>query len=116
MANQALAARRGKSARLDLQKRRKDRGVTLESIAENTKISIRFLKAIEDGDFKQLPGGIFDTSYLRQYAAAVGLDEKRLLEAYSAATNPLDAGQSEKEAPANRGILRWLGIATTTVR
>jgi len=57
-------------------------GVTLEQIAESTKISMRFLRAIETEDYKILPGGIFARSYIRQYAAAIGFDEEELLARY----------------------------------
>ncbi len=57
-------------------------GVSLEQIAEETKISIRFLEAIEAERFEELPGGIFARSYIRQYAAAIGFDEDELLRRY----------------------------------
>jgi cytoskeletal protein RodZ len=59
---------------LDLPGRREASGVTLQQITESTKISRRFLEAIESEQFEQLPGGIFATSYIRQYAAAIGID------------------------------------------
>jgi cytoskeletal protein RodZ len=61
---------------------RHNRGVTLEQIAESTKISIRSLEAIERGDFRKLPGGIYNTSYIRQYARAIDYDESELLAFY----------------------------------
>jgi cytoskeletal protein RodZ len=61
---------------------RRNRGISLEQIAESTKINIRSLKAIEGGDFKKLPGGIYDTSYIRQYAKAIDFDEAELLAFY----------------------------------
>jgi cytoskeletal protein RodZ len=67
---------------LDLRKSRLNKGVSLEDIAENTKISIRFLRAIEAEEFEKLPGGIFTTSYLRQYATAIGVEETLLLQYY----------------------------------
>src|ERR1035437_9098158 len=57
-------------------------GVSLEQIAESTKISIRSLEAIEQGDFRKLPGGIYNTSYIRQYARAIEYDESALLAFY----------------------------------
>jgi cytoskeletal protein RodZ len=66
---------------LELEARRKSAGLTLEQIADSTKISIRFLRAIENEDFEQLPGGIFLSSYLRQYAEAIGYPAERLLAA-----------------------------------
>src|SRR5664280_573163 len=61
---------------------RRNRGVSLEQIAESTKISIRSLEAIEHGDFRKLPGGIYNTSYIRQYAQAIEYDEGALLAFY----------------------------------
>jgi cytoskeletal protein RodZ len=61
---------------------RRNRGISLEQIAEATKISIRSLKAIECGEFKKLPGGIYNTSYIRQYAHAIDFDESQLLAYY----------------------------------
>ena len=41
---------------LDLRKSRLDKGLSLEDIAEKTKISIRFLRAIEAEEYETLPG------------------------------------------------------------
>ncbi len=49
-------------------------GLELKPIADELKISSRYLKAIEDEDWDQLPGGFFGRSFVRQYAAALGLD------------------------------------------
>jgi len=72
--------------RIDLPSLRSHRGISLRDIADSTKISMRFLLAIEEGDFKQLPGGIYTTSYLRQYAREIGVEESRLLEYYRSFT------------------------------
>jgi cytoskeleton protein RodZ len=61
---------------------RKGRGISLEQVAEATKISIRSLRAIEAGDFKKLPGGIYTKNYIKQYAQYVGADERELLSDY----------------------------------
>ena len=58
------------------------RGITLESIAAATKLSVRQLDAIETGDFKRLPGGIYNTNYLKQYARAIGFAERELISFY----------------------------------
>lgn len=62
---------------------RSNRGISLQQIAESTKISIRSLQAIEQGDFGKLPGGIYSTSYIRQYARAIEYDEAILLAFYT---------------------------------
>jgi cytoskeletal protein RodZ len=67
---------------IDLPALRQHKGISLREIADSTKISIRFLQAIEDGDFDQLPGGIYNTSYIRQYAREIGYEETELLAYY----------------------------------
>src|SRR5579864_5407036 len=81
---------------LDLSRFRKRAGVSLEQIADRTKISLRFLRAIEAEEFEKLPGGIFSTSYLRQYAASIGYDEAALLGYYSLKTDPEATAQDER--------------------
>lgn len=61
---------------------RRNRGISLEQIAESTKISVRSLQAIERGEFRKLPGGIYNTSYIRQYARAIDYDESAILAVY----------------------------------
>lgn len=61
---------------------RKRKGITLEKIAEDTKLKVTTLKAIEEGNFDGLPGGVYNISYLRQYARAIGADETKLVQLY----------------------------------
>jgi cytoskeletal protein RodZ len=61
---------------------RRNRGISLEQIANTTKISVRALEAIEQGDFRKLPGGIYNTNYIKQYARAIDYDESALLAFY----------------------------------
>lgn len=53
---------------------RERRGVSLRTIADETKISVSVLEALERNDLSRLPGGIFSRAFVRAYAAAVGLD------------------------------------------
>jgi len=62
-----------------LRREREMRGVSLEEISTATKISIRFLQAIENEELSKLPGGIFTRSFVRTYARYLGLDEERVL-------------------------------------
>jgi cytoskeletal protein RodZ len=61
---------------------RRNRGITLQQISEATKIGVRALEAIETGDFRRLPGGIYATSYIRQYARAIDYPEDDILAVY----------------------------------
>jgi cytoskeletal protein RodZ len=47
--------------------------MTLRQVAEATKISVRALESLERNDISRLPGGIFSRSFVRAYAAEVGL-------------------------------------------
>ena|SRR5215471_6975469 len=67
---------------LQLGSRRMKKAISLEEISRNTKIGIRSLQAIEDGEFQKLPGGVYSTSYIRQYARAIDVDESQILEHY----------------------------------
>jgi cytoskeletal protein RodZ len=84
---------------VDLSIYRQKAGISLEHVAAKTKISMRFLRAIEAEDFTQLPGGIFNTNYLRQYAETIGMDEQELLERYGKKMNPVSV-EMEKQEPA----------------
>ena len=67
---------------VDLTGWRKRNGISLAAIAAATKISVRYLEAIERGKFRHLPGGAYGLSYIRQYAQAIHYDADRLVEYY----------------------------------
>ena len=73
-----MAASFGEQLRLA----REARGVTLRQISDQTRISIRYLEAIEADNYKQLPGGIFNRSFIKAYAKQIGFDEKEAIEGY----------------------------------
>jgi cytoskeletal protein RodZ len=63
----------------NLRRERELRGVDLREMAEATKISIRFLQALEQDRVDILPGGIFPKAFVRQYARHLGLDPERVV-------------------------------------
>lgn len=65
-----------------LRREREMRGVTLDEIAEATKIGTRSLRALEEERFDQLPGGIFNKGFVRSYARFLGLDEEQAVSDY----------------------------------
>ncbi|MBI3951588.1 MAG: helix-turn-helix domain-containing protein [Acidobacteria bacterium] len=77
----------------ELKRRREEHGVDLSEIADATCIGVRFLRAIEENDFKALPGGLFTRSFIRSYARYVGMDENAALRLYFQQT-----GEGEPEA------------------
>lgn len=92
---------------LDPRQFREGHGVTLDQIAERTKISTRFLLAIESADYEKLPGGVFAINYLRQYAAVAGCNEVALLRDYRRRMRVETESAPQPLSPWRR----WLGIA-----
>ncbi len=88
---------------------RERNGVSLQQVAESTKISPRFLRAIEAERFEELPGGILSRSYLRQYATAIGFDEDELLAWYYERTGdrPVAPKPAQPARPQKRSALDW---------
>jgi len=62
---------------------REARGLPLREISNQTRISMRYLEAIESNDYKRLPGGIFNRSFVKAYAKCIGFDEKQAIEGYT---------------------------------
>jgi cytoskeletal protein RodZ len=73
---------------------RRNRGISLKQISDSTKIGIRALEAIENGEFRKLPGGIYATSYIRQYASAIDYDEGTILALYRRTVGSGESGSS----------------------
>lgn len=65
-----------------LKHERELRGVPLEEISGATKIHIRYLKALEENSFDQLPGEVFIKGYIRSYANTIGSDVEEMLNIY----------------------------------
>ncbi len=65
-----------------LRKQREQQGISLDAISNDTKISIRMLRALEEEHFEQLPGGVFNKGFVRAYARHVGLDEEEAIAEY----------------------------------
>jgi cytoskeleton protein RodZ len=72
-----------------LRREREMRGISLEQIAATTKIGTRLLRALEDGQFELLPGGIFNKNYVRAYARHLGIDEEQAVADYLQAAQEL---------------------------
>jgi cytoskeleton protein RodZ len=99
-----------------LKREREMRGVSLEEIAAATRISTRFLEALESGQWDQLPGGAFNRGFIRSTARFLGLNEDSMIAEYAQEAK----GQAERKtldasvAPMPRD-LRPLGVAIGVV-
>src|SRR5262245_5077741 len=61
---------------------RERQGITLAQIAAETRILQRYLLALEDGDYHQLPGDVYTRGFVRNYARHLGLPADELIELY----------------------------------
>ncbi len=108
---------------------RERRGLSLETLCSRTKVNLRHLEALERGDYKSLPGGVFRRGFVRAYVDSLGLDESDWLPRFDASYAAYVRSTGLKLEPAddawvtfaanvkkNRGTSRrstlkqWLGV------
>ena len=108
---------------------RERRGVTLATLSAQTKVNPRHLEALEQGDYKVLPGGVFRRGIVRAYLASVGLSEHEWMprfqasyEAHSRALGLAAGAETEgwatfaanvkknRSRPRPKMAVRWLGV------
>ena len=63
-----------------LQQARERKGVDLYRAERDTKIRLRYLSALEDGDYAELPAPVYTKGFLRNYAIYLGLEPDDILE------------------------------------
>ncbi len=66
-----------------LKKIREERGISLKEIQNRTKVSSRYLNAIEEGNFQIIPGEVYLKGFLRSYAETIGLNGDEIIEMYN---------------------------------
>ena len=79
-----------------LKREREMRGVSLNEISAATRISTKFLEAIENDRWNELPGGAFNRGFIRSIARYLGLDEDSIVAEYSLDTS---GSANVREAP-----------------
>jgi cytoskeletal protein RodZ len=81
-----------------LRQAREARGISISEVAEQTRISALYLEAIENNDYRTLPGGIFNKGFVKSFAKFVGVDENEALTDYSRllAEQGTDSGEDPK--------------------
>jgi cytoskeletal protein RodZ len=65
----------------ELKAKREEAGITLQNVAAKTRIDIKFLEALEEGNFNFLPD-LYVKAFIKQYAKVVGLDEDETVQKY----------------------------------
>lgn len=89
-----------------LRAQREARGVSLREIADSTKISLRYLEALEHDRFEVLPAPIFTRGFLREYARIVGLDGDEVVNLYIQVAPPPEFGSGEFDFAADEAARR----------
>ena len=82
---------------ISLKRERELRGISLAEISKTTKISVRFLEAIEKDRFDVLPEGVFRKSFIKSYAKYLGMNEEQILHEYDLEVKPSTASQPAPE-------------------
>lgn len=67
----------------ELRREREIRGISIKEISDATKISKRFLDAIERNDHKTLPAPVFTRGFVREYARYLGLNIDEMVSRYN---------------------------------
>jgi cytoskeleton protein RodZ len=80
-----------------LKRERELRGVTLDEIAAATRISPRFLEALENEQWDRLPGGAFNRGFIRSVARYLGLDEENMVAEYALETKGLNQSAASSD-------------------
>lgn len=80
----------------ELKATRVHNGIELEKVAEKLKINIKYLKALEAGELKKLPAGIYGRNFLKEYAQYLRLDSSHLLELFDN-----EIGEKNNQKPKN---------------
>src|SRR5215470_12506174 len=76
-----------------LKRERELREISFDELSKSTRISSRFLDALENEDWKKLLGGVFGHGFVWTIACYLGLDEEALLAEY-------DLARADKLLPA----------------
>src|SRR5262249_20975025 len=94
-----------------LKRERELREVSLEEVSTATRISHRFLEALENEDWSKLPGGVFGRGFVRTIARYLGLSEEGLLAEYDLARGESAAPAQNKPEERIPSPPKWIPIA-----
>jgi cytoskeletal protein RodZ len=66
----------------DLRQVREQQGLSIQALSDATKVPAKHIRALEAGDFGELPGGVFRRGFVRSYVEALGLEEKKWMKRF----------------------------------
>lgn len=93
-----------------LKRERELREVKLEEVSAATRISERFLQALENEDWNKLPGGVFGRGFVRTVARYLGLDEENLLAEYDLARGESASQSSPRPEERIPSPPKWIPV------
>jgi cytoskeletal protein RodZ len=99
-----------------LRRQREMREINLRDIADRTKISLRYLEAMEADRFDLLPAPIFAKGFLREYARYVGLSPDDVVNHYLSVHHPDELPGDPKEDTKSRSRPKPLDAGQPPVR
>lgn len=73
----------GRSVGKIIEDRRKELGLTIEECSKKTRISKKFIEAIESDNYEIFPGEVYYLGFLRTYAQLLSLDANKLIHDYN---------------------------------
>ncbi len=97
---------------------RRQRGWTLEEVADRIRIRRDFLAALEEMNVKVLPGKAYTLAFLRSYAKELGIDEKAIVEQFqdeNALTRDESVKQMRMPTSKPRKQRPWMGAAIVVI-
>ncbi|MFC1888377.1 RodZ domain-containing protein [Thermodesulfobacteriota bacterium] len=99
-----------------LRKIREEKSLSIEEISRITKISKRYLTAIENDDFEQLPAPTFARGFIRAYANFVGIDSEEIVQKYRERHEGLQKEDVvQLDSRLDRLQARWIAAAAVTL-
>jgi cytoskeletal protein RodZ len=99
-----------------LKRERELREVSMDELTKATRISQRFVEALENEDWSKLPGGVFGRAFVRTIVRYLGLDEEVLLAEYDVARG--DTARTTRQLTPEERIPSppaWIPVAAVLV-
>lgn len=98
----------------EIKRERELREISLREISESTKISLRYLEALERNDFESLPGGVFNRGFVRAYSQFIGIDPDKMVDAYMLQEKSQGGdrtGDQQRHTESSTDGRKWIWVA-----
>ncbi|GEM_PF-737989 len=85
----------------ELQKARKENGLSIEELQKKTKIRKKYLIALENNDFSEIKGDVYVKSFIKGYARAIGINPDPFIYEYEQYISNKKPDEENKDAELN---------------